>query len=81
MAKMIISIGYKDYVMDSAKAMAVIDAMGSAELFESRYRNVEEGGSTFHIWEQTIEESSNLSLKLLPDSLYRLAKLAGKRTE
>lgn len=81
MAKVIVSIGYKDYVMDTKDAMAVVEAMGSAQLYESKYRDRSEGGSTYHIWDQTLDDAINVGMKLLPDNLYRLAKLAGKPTE
>jgi hypothetical protein len=81
MAKMIISIGYKEYVMDTVKAMAVAEALGEAEFYESKYRNSEDGGTTHHVWEQDANEAASISLRLLPNNLYRLAKLAGKRED
>ena len=81
MTKMIVSIGYKEYVMEAAKAMAVVEALSEAEFYESRYRNSEDGGTTHHVWGQDANEVTHCVLKLLPDNLYRLAKLAGKRED
>ena len=75
MSKAIVSIGYKSYVMDAKDALAVAEVMANAERYESKYTSA--GGTVYHIWKQDGDEST-IPLQVLPDELYRMAKLAGK---
>lgn len=75
MSKAVIRIGYTDYVMETKDAVAVAEAMQRAELYKERWRKVEDGGTTYHIWEQT--EFMELTIKPLPDTTYKMYKLAG----
>ena len=74
--KSVVTIGYTKYVMDTQKALALLDILADAELYEDKYRTKESGGTTYHVWEQDHAES--LHLRLVPDSFYRMCKLAGK---
>lgn len=77
MTKAIIQIAYSKYVLEAEDALKIMDVINNAERFEAKWQSKEEGGTTFHIWQ---DDSTKLqTLELIPDSLYRMAKLAGKR--
>ncbi len=75
MPKMVVTFGYRSFVMDGDKAMAMLDLLKDAEQYESKYRSKEEGGTTHHIYDTDI---SSVELKFLPEDAYRMYKLAGK---
>ena len=77
MSKVVVAIGYRSYVMDTRDAIAVAEALSKAEMYDTKYKSKEEGGSQVFIWEQAPDEGS-ITMSILPDSLYRMAKLAGK---
>lgn len=79
MTKAIITVGYTEYVLDAKDALTILELIGNAEVYKSKYASASEGGSTHHVWECTY--SDTCTLKLLPESLYRMAKLAGKPAE
>jgi hypothetical protein len=74
--KAIVNIGYKNYVMDAEKALQLLSVLEGAELYDSRW-NSETKQSSYFIYPQ---DSGDFiwEMKILPDALYRLAKLAGK---
>ena len=80
MAKAIVSVGYRDYVLDFKDACSLAEILGSAELYKTKYTKDDEGNSsdTIHVYPQEASDMANLTVKLLPTELYRLAKLAGK---
>jgi hypothetical protein len=78
MSKVVISIGYRSYVMDAKDALAVAEAMASAERYDTKY--VKDGDSMHHIWQQDGSED-NTTMKLISNEMYRMAKLAGKPKE
>ena len=80
MAKVIINIGYRGYVVDAAQAIALSDILSKAERYDSKYKSKEDGGTTYHIWEQTGEDST-FDMRILTESMYRMAKLAGEPVE
>ena len=69
-------IGYKTYCMPIDNAVAVAKALAVAELYDTKYRPKDEGGTTHHIFPQ--ENTNGLSVHLINADLYRMAKLAGK---
>lgn len=74
MSKAIFNIGYKEYVMNLKDAVAVAEALAKAEIHESIYRKGTD--RTYHIYPN---ESSDVgSIKLISDSFYQMAKLAGE---
>lgn len=77
MSKVVIAIGYRGYVMDTRDAIAVAEALSKAEMYDTKYKSKEEGGTQVFVWEQAPDEGS-ITMSILPDSLYRMAKLAGK---
>lgn len=78
MSKVVITVGYRSYVMDAKDALAVADAMASAERYDTKY--VKDADSMHHIWQQDGSEDTPI-MKVLPDEMYRMAKLAGKPKE
>lgn len=80
MSKVVVAIGYKNYVLDTADAIKVAEALSRAELYDTKYRSKDEGGSSVYVWEQGSEDST-ITMTILSDSLYRMAKLAGKPTK
>lgn len=71
MAKVIVEVGWgRSFVLDSDRALALLDIMKDAEVFEEKY-----SAKTVHIYDNA---DRNLSMRLLPDAIYRMAKLAGK---
>jgi len=71
--KAIVQVGYKSYIMDAEKALAFLGMLDQAEVYESKWDGK---GSAHYIYPR--ESDSVQELKLLPDVLYRMAKLAGK---
>lgn len=76
MPKAVIQLGYNHYVMDAEDALAIHEIIAKAERYQRKYRSKEDGGPLFYIWEQ--DEFDMRSIELMSDSLYRMAKLAGK---
>lgn len=77
MAKAIIRMGYDQYVMDSADALKIHEILANAERFHREYRSVDNGGPLYYVWEQDAADEMR-SFEIMPDNLYRMAKLAGK---
>jgi len=75
MSKVIISFGYKSYVVDGDKALQIMELLQGAEQYECKYRTAAEGGSTHHVYSTDL---SMLDIKFLPNELYQMYKLAGK---
>jgi hypothetical protein len=70
-----IGVGYKQYVMPVDDAIAVAKALATAEIYDTKYRPKEEGGTTHHVFPQ---ERQNLpNVQLMSYETYRMAKLAG----
>lgn len=74
--KAIVQIGYKNYVMDASKALTLLGTLDGAEVYEAKWDSQTKTTSYF-VYEQ--DNGDNIrEMKLLPDALYKLAKLAGK---
>ena len=71
--KAIVKVNYKDFVMDAEKALTMLSLLEEAEVYESKW----DGKTSAHyIYNQ--DSDSVRELRLIPDVLYRMAKLAGK---
>jgi hypothetical protein len=70
-----IGIGYRVYVMPVDDAVAVAKALAVAEIYDTKYRSKEEGGSTHHVYAQ--EQQALPTVQLVSYEHYRMAKLAG----
>jgi hypothetical protein len=73
MAKVKVVIGYKEYVIDADAGLKLLEILGDAEIFESKYHSGAD--NTYHIYAQP---ENPATLQLIPKSLYTLWKLAGK---
>ena len=73
--KCIVKLGWKTFVMDTNKALTLLDLLKDAEVYKEVWRGQDKGGSTFHIFPQ---QKELCSMKVLSSNMYSLAKLAGK---
>ena len=80
MGKAIVSIGYTDYVMDISDAVTLMEIMSKAENYKVKhaYGSDLPTATSYHIWEQEPTSKGGVGISLLPDTVYRVAKLAGK---
>jgi hypothetical protein len=78
MGKALIRIGYNNYAMDISDAVAVMEIMGRAEMYQVKtdYK-VTPTATSYHVWGQEAGDDG-FTIQLLPDTVYRVAKLAGK---
>lgn len=79
----ILEIQYQKYIMSSKDAVTVMDILNAAEVYEEKYISAsasETGKShTMHfVYGQDVTEMGRISLRAIPDALYKMAKLAGK---
>jgi len=77
----IISLGYRSVVLPTEDAIRLAEILAKAEAFEEKYRTKEEKEKsgidtdyTYHVFPQ----DQQFSMKVMPDSQYQMAKLAGK---
>jgi len=76
--KAILRAGYTDYVLDTDKAVAILELLEGAEIYESKYHaktDKSESYSTYHIYKDSERE---FSLNIITDEKYKMYKLAGK---
>jgi len=76
MAKAVVRMGYDAYVMEAQDALAIHEILAKAENFHRKYRKADEGGTLYYVWPQDATTDTK-SFEILPDHLYRMAKLAG----
>jgi len=80
MAKCVVAIGYKNFVLDADKGVQLLDLLASAEVYEEKWHS-ETKNNTYHVFDnEGLASSSGVSmeLKVLSNSFYQMAKLAGK---
>ena len=77
----IISLGYRSVVLSTEDAVRVAEILARAEAFEEKYRTKEEKEKsgidtdyTYHVF--PLDRQFNM--KIMSDSQYQMAKLAGK---
>lgn len=78
MSRCVIALGYKNYIVNTEQAIRIADMLSTAEMFEDKY-NGSGVPNSFHVWEQ--EDTGKFNITILPDSVYRMGKLAGKPEE
>jgi hypothetical protein len=83
MAKITVQVGYQHFVMDGDKALALLDTLQDAELYEMKWRSEAEGGTSHHIYPQNAVDGVGRKIEIgyLTDEQYRMYKLAGKPQE
>jgi hypothetical protein len=74
--KAVVTVGYTNYVLDVDKALTLLELLAEAELYEDKWQKKEDGGTTYHIFDQ--EQDGIRQVKVLPNAFYNMAKLAGK---
>ena len=68
-------------MLETKDAVAVMDILSKAELYEQKYHGAEGDKPsfyTYHVWEADSSDSVRASITLLSDTIYRMAKMAGK---
>ena len=78
MAKAILKLGYQSFILDAKDGVAIMEILMKGERYERHYRKNDDGNSeyTHHVWQ---DESEGYEVQFISDSLYNMAKLAGKR--
>ena len=77
--KAVINFGWgTELVIDADKALKVLESLQGAEKWKEKW-HIETSSTTFHVF--TEDKHEPVTLKLLPDALYKMAKLAGKPEE
>jgi hypothetical protein len=82
MSKVVIRVGHKELVVTPAAALAVIDAISGAEVYEAKWRRGEGAGDSYythHVYPQSFTDK--MSFEVITDELYRMAKMAGAPVE
>ena len=72
----IVGVGYRQYIMPVDEALVLAKTIATAEIYDTKYRPKEDGGTTHHVY---APEQPNLpNVQLMSYETYRMAKLAGK---
>lgn len=77
MGKAIVRFGYDNYIMEAEDALTIHEILGKSEHYYRKYQSKENGGTMHYVWPQDMSDDLK-GLELVPDNLYRMAKLAGK---
>jgi hypothetical protein len=77
MPKSVIQIGYKEYLLDAKDVITIMEMLDKADVWEEKWQSHEDGGTLYFAYPQE-SEGSIRNVKIIPDSLYKMAKLAGK---
>ena len=80
MTKVILSVGYIKFVLDSDKALSVMDALTNAEVYERKSVKNEalDKWESFHkITPQEADRVGYVTVESITDTLYHGAKMAG----
>jgi hypothetical protein len=77
MSKIVIDIGYNKYIVNAEEAIKVAAMLSQAEKYETKYTKDDKGDSLImhYVYPQ---EDMRWLMEIMPDSIYRMAKLAGK---
>ena len=75
----VVELGYQSYVLPNKDAIALVDILEKAEVYEQKWIPKEQradGGEdyTYHVY----DNERHVTMKVISESLYRMAKLAGK---
>lgn len=72
----IIEFGWGNhYVLSASEAVKVAEILARAERYEEKYHS-ETKQTTYHVF----TNKTTLGMKIMPDDLYKMAKLAGEPT-
>jgi hypothetical protein len=78
MKKAIVQVGWNKYVVDTQKALTLLELLADAEVYETKW--VSGGTTTHHIYSQQ-DQNMITEFKVVPTAFYHMAKLAGKPAE
>lgn len=75
----VVTLGYRSYVLSNKDAVALAEILEKAEMYEQKWIPQDaraEGGPdhTYHVY----ENDQQIDMKLISADLYRMAKLAGR---
>jgi hypothetical protein len=79
MAKALITLGYKEYVVDVDTAIKLAEILCGGEVHETKWRRDEDGGSTTHVYRSPKQDKINVII--VSDDYINLARLAGEPTK
>lgn len=72
---MILKLGYDaTFVLPVKDAVAIAEMLQKAHAWKEEYRSSEKGGTTYHAF----PFEGKISMELITDDLFNMAKLAGK---
>lgn len=77
MNKAAVRIGYTEFVLDTQKALTLLELLSEAEIYEEKWHKAEDGGSTYHVYPQDNADGLR-QLKIIPHAFYQIAKMAGR---
>jgi len=77
MSKAVVELGYRKYVLDTSDAVTILGVLAKAEMYETKWRKEEDGGTSHHVYPQDQDECIR-AFNVLPTALYKMAQLAGK---
>ena len=77
MKKAIVSVGYHQFVMDTSNALAFLELLADAEMYEEKWHATADGGTTHHVYPQDTRDSVR-QLQVVPTAFYHMAKMAGR---
>ena len=76
-----ITIGYESYLFPTAEGIKIAEALSRAEIYKRKYWGSNEREKrgmteeyTYHVYPNT----NAMSIEIVSDDVYRMAKLAGK---
>lgn len=81
-AKMVLTIGYDAFVLDAAKAVAVVELLHDAERYKTEWHAAAGDIPSYqsqHVFDNT--DAQTIRLEVLTAAAYALAKLAGESTK
>jgi hypothetical protein len=79
MAKVVVDWGYKQFVLDTDKAIQLAEIVQGAELYMNKYHgktDTEPSYTTHHIFPMNNDDS--IGMRILTTEAYQMYKLAGK---
>jgi len=71
MTKLIIEINYRKYVLDAKDALSIVEILGKAESYKYEYQD-----KIHRVWSEGLEDTP-ITLTVISDDTYRMAKAAG----
>ena len=71
MTKLVVEINYRKYVLDAKDALFFVEILGKAEKYTYEYQD-----KIHRVWSEGLEDTP-ITLTVLSDETYRMAKAAG----